>query len=172
MPGRRWPGFPRSIPRASASWATPTVASGRCSPRACGRSSPVRSGAIRAWSSTRRKGGYVNYWERWYLGYYPPPWEHTWDEQGAVKARGAYPSLRRDGHDLHELHALMAPRPFLVSGGCSDGSERWTALNHAVAVNRLLRIRRACRHDESAAARSRFAVERLGLCLFRVLVAS
>ena len=32
----------------------------------------------------------------------------------------------------------MAPRPFLVSGGCSDGSERWTALNHAVAVNRLL----------------------------------
>ena len=34
-------------------------------------------------------------------GYYPPPWEHTWDEQGAVKARGAYPSLRRDGHDLH-----------------------------------------------------------------------
>ena len=84
------------------------------------------------------KGGYVNYWEPWYLGYYPPPWEHTWDEQGAVKARGAYPSLRRDGHDLHELHALMAPRPFLVSGGCSDGSERWTALNHAVAVNRLL----------------------------------
>lgn len=84
------------------------------------------------------KGGYVNYWEPWYLGYYPPPWEHTWEADGAARARGAYPVLRREGHDLHELHALMAPRPFLVSGGCADGPERWTALNHTVAVNRLL----------------------------------
>lgn len=84
------------------------------------------------------KGGYVNYWEPWYLGYCPPPWEHTWDDCGAAKARGIYPVLRREGYDLHELHALMAPRPFLVSGGYSDGPERWTALNHTVAVNRLL----------------------------------
>lgn len=42
------------------------------------------------------------------------------------------------GRDLHELHALMAPRPFLVSGGAEDPPERWKALNHAVAVNRLL----------------------------------
>jgi hypothetical protein len=40
--------------------------------------------------------------------------------------------------DLHELHALMAPRPFLVSGGAEDRPERWRALNHAVAVNRFL----------------------------------
>jgi hypothetical protein len=42
------------------------------------------------------------------------------------------------GDDLHELHALMAPRPFLVSGGSEDPPERWKALNHSVAVNKLL----------------------------------
>ena len=42
------------------------------------------------------------------------------------------------GYDLHELHALMAPRPFLVSGGAEDPPERWKALNHSVAVNKLL----------------------------------
>ena len=45
------------------------------------------------------------------------------------------------GDDLHELHALMAPRPFLVSGGSEDQPERWLALNHAVAVNQLLGVR-------------------------------
>ncbi|MEJ2703013.1 MAG: hypothetical protein P8Z79_11290 [Sedimentisphaerales bacterium] len=43
-----------------------------------------------------------------------------------------------DGHDLHELHALMAPRPFLVSGGAEDRPARWKALNRAVKVNKLL----------------------------------
>jgi hypothetical protein len=42
------------------------------------------------------------------------------------------------GRDLHELHALIAPRPFLVSGGSEDPPSRWVALNHAVAVNKLL----------------------------------
>ena len=37
-----------------------------------------------------------------------------------------------------ELHALMAPRPLLVSGGTADMPERWPALNHAIAVNNLL----------------------------------
>jgi hypothetical protein len=32
----------------------------------------------------------------------------------------------------------MAPRPFLVSGGSEDQPERWKALNHTIAVNRLL----------------------------------
>lgn len=83
------------------------------------------------------KGGYVNYWEPWYLGYYPPPWTETWHDDGAA-ARGLYPRLRSEGYDLHELHALMAPRPFLVSGGYADGPERWIPLNHTIAVNRLL----------------------------------
>src|SRR5262249_26308956 len=51
---------------------------------------------------------------------------------------GPYKTMIEKGHDLHELHALMAPRPFLVSGGSEDQPERWKALNHAVAVNKLL----------------------------------
>jgi hypothetical protein len=42
------------------------------------------------------------------------------------------------GRDLHELHALIAPRPFLVSGGSEDPPARWLALNHVLAVNQLL----------------------------------
>lgn len=83
------------------------------------------------------KGSGVNYWEPWYLGYYPPPWENTWNKTG-VNARGLYPKLRKEGYDLHELHALMAPRPFLVSGGSSDPIERWIPLNHTIAVNKFL----------------------------------
>jgi hypothetical protein len=51
---------------------------------------------------------------------------------------GAYKRLVESGRNLHELHALMAPRPFLVSGGAVDQPERWVALNHAVAVNQFL----------------------------------
>jgi hypothetical protein len=81
----------------------------------------------------------VNYWEPWYLGYYPPPWQNTWRKSGdAEGSKGLYPVLKKEGYDLHELHALMAPRPFLVSGGSEDTPARWIALNHSVAVNRLL----------------------------------
>jgi len=81
----------------------------------------------------------VNYWEPWYLGYYPPPWNNTWRKTGKAEgAKGLYPFLREKGYDLHELHALMAPRPFLVSGGSEDGPARWIPLNHTIAVNRLL----------------------------------
>jgi dienelactone hydrolase len=82
--------------------------------------------------------GSVNYWEPWYLGYHPPPWRKRGLISKANPARGLYPRLRADGRDLHELHALMAPRPFLVSGGSEDTPRRWTALNHTIAVNRLL----------------------------------
>ena len=99
--------------------------------------------ACAAWSDPgivfdESKGGYINYWEPWYLGYYPPPWNDTWSDAGYATSRGAYSKLREEGFDLQELHALMAPRPFLVSGGYSDGPERWVPLNHTVAVNRLL----------------------------------
>ena len=83
------------------------------------------------------KSSNVNYWEPWYLGYYPPPWDRTWSKTGE-NAKGLYPKLRKEGYDLHELHALMAPRPFLVSGGSSDPVERWIPLNHTIAVNKLL----------------------------------
>jgi dienelactone hydrolase len=96
----------------------------------------------------RRKenpSGSVNYWDVWYLGF----------ESGAIadpknagpfrklpsegrERTGAYKALVEGGHDLVELHALMAPRPFLVSGGTADPPERWSALNHSIAVNKLL----------------------------------
>ena len=81
----------------------------------------------------------VNYWEPWYLGYYPPPWSGTWRKTGIIEdAKGLYPKLLKEGYDLHELHALMAPRPFLVSGGSEDTGKRWIPLNHSIAVNNLL----------------------------------
>ena len=82
--------------------------------------------------------GSVNYWEPWYLGYHPRPWRKRGLVTAENPARGVYPKLVAAGHDLHELHALMAPRPFLVSGGSEDPPRRWAALNHTVAVNRLL----------------------------------
>jgi hypothetical protein len=81
----------------------------------------------------------VNYWEPWYLGF-----ELGKEPRGRGiptdknPRTGPYKKMMADGRDLHELHALMAPRPFLVSGGSEDRPERWTALNHAVAVNKFL----------------------------------
>jgi hypothetical protein len=80
----------------------------------------------------------VNYWEPWYIG-----WEEGRTRKPGVPNEdnprtGPYKMLVATGHDLHELHALMAPRPFLVSGGSEDPLERWKALNHSIAVNRLL----------------------------------
>ena len=82
--------------------------------------------------------GSVNYWEPWYLGYHPPPWRPRGLITKENPARGLYPRLVASGRDLHELHALMAPRPFLVSGGSEDSPQRWVPLNHTRAVNRLL----------------------------------
>ena len=80
----------------------------------------------------------INYQEPWYLGLDPT----TTRPRGLVSATaprtGAYAKLIAQGHDLHELHALMAPRPFLVSGGAEDTAARWPVLAHAIAVNRLL----------------------------------
>ena len=42
------------------------------------------------------------------------------------------------GRDLHEVHALIAPRPFLVSGGAEDAPSRWVALNHLATINQFL----------------------------------
>jgi hypothetical protein len=80
----------------------------------------------------------VNYWEPWYLGYHPRPWRKAGMISKENPARGLYPRLMAEGRDLHELHALMAPRPFLVSGGSEDRAKRWVPLNHSIAVNRIL----------------------------------
>lgn len=80
----------------------------------------------------------VNYWEPWYLGYHQPPWRKRGVITDENPAYGLYLDLVKNNRDLHELHALMAPRPFLVSGGSEDPPSRWRALNHTRAVNELL----------------------------------
>jgi hypothetical protein len=80
----------------------------------------------------------VNYWERWYLGFEPGKERNPGIPSDANPRTGPYRKMVETGRDLHELHALMAPRPFLVSGGSEDHAERWKALNHSVAVNELL----------------------------------
>ena len=80
----------------------------------------------------------VNYWEPWYLGWEPGQSRKPGVPTETNPRTGPYKRLIESGRDLHELHALMAPRPFLVSGGSEDPPERWRALNHMIAVNRLL----------------------------------
>jgi dienelactone hydrolase len=83
--------------------------------------------------------GNINYWEPWYLGLETgkPPRKRGLITKESPRT-GTYKMLIESGHDLHELHALMAPRPFLVSGGAEDTPKRWVALNHMIAVNNLL----------------------------------
>ncbi len=84
--------------------------------------------------------GNVNYWEPWYLGLDPAL--PTQRKPGLITAAnprtGPYKTMMENHMDLTDLHALMAPRPFLVSGGSEDTPARWPALNHAIAVNKLL----------------------------------
>ncbi len=80
----------------------------------------------------------VNYWEPWYLGHEIGNERKPGVPSDKNPRTGPYKAMIAAGRDLHELHALMAPRPFLVSGGSEDLPERWIALNHAVAVNELL----------------------------------
>lgn len=84
------------------------------------------------------KRGNVNYWERWYLGQEKGKERKPGIPNEQNPRTGPYKTMIEKGLDLHELHALMAPRPFLVSGGSEDQPERWKALNHAVAVNKFL----------------------------------
>lgn len=80
----------------------------------------------------------VNYWEPWYLGADASVKRKPGVPNAENPRTGAYKVMIETGRDLHELHTLMAPRPFLVSGGSEDLPERWRALNHSVAVNMLL----------------------------------
>jgi hypothetical protein len=86
------------------------------------------------------KRGNVNYWDPWYLGFEPGKQRTRGIPTDRNPRIGPYKTLYETGHDLHELHALMAPRPFFVSGGSEDPPERWRALNHLVAVNKLLGV--------------------------------
>jgi lysophospholipase L1-like esterase len=79
----------------------------------------------------------INYWEPWYLGYHPRPRRERGIPTPENPARGLYPELLEKKMDLHELHVLMAPRPFLVSGGSEDTQDRWVPLNYSIKANAL-----------------------------------
>lgn len=80
----------------------------------------------------------VNYWEPWYLGKDPQITRKPGILTPESPRTGAYRDLVAAGHDLHEVMALMAPRPFLVSGGSEDRSERWQPLNRVREVYDLI----------------------------------
>ncbi len=84
------------------------------------------------------KDSNVNYWEPWYLGYDPKVQRKPGIPSEANPRTGLYKELIDAGEDLVDLHALMAPRPVLVSGGVQDPPRNWQALNHLVAINTLL----------------------------------
>lgn len=84
------------------------------------------------------KNSNVNYWEPWYLGYDPKAKRKSGVPSDGNPRTGLYKELMDAGDDLVDLHALMAPRPVLVSGGTEDPPRNWQALNHLVAVNTLL----------------------------------
>ena len=98
--------------------------------------------ACAAWSDGGivfdEKRGNVNYWEPWYLGLDRQQTRTPGIPSASNPRTGAYAQMIEEGRDLHELHALMAPRPFLVSGGSEDPPARWQPLVHTIAVNKLL----------------------------------
>jgi hypothetical protein len=80
----------------------------------------------------------VNYWEPWYLGYDSKTQRKPGVPSAENPRTGLYKELVDAGDDLVDLHALMAPRPVLVSGGTEDPPRNWQALSHLLAVNDLL----------------------------------
>jgi hypothetical protein len=87
------------------------------------------------------KNANVNYWEPWYLGFDSTTRRKPGIPSEANPRTGLYKELVDAGEDLVDLHALMAPRPVLVSGGTEDPPRNWTALNHLIAVNEVLGIK-------------------------------
>lgn len=80
----------------------------------------------------------INYQEPWYLGLDPKVTRKPGLVREDSPRTGAYKTMIEQGHNLHELHVLMAPRPFLVSGGAEDPPKRWSDLYWALKVNELL----------------------------------
>ena len=80
----------------------------------------------------------VNYWEPWYLGYEAGVRRSPGIPNADRPRTGVYRELIESGRNLNELHALICPRPVLLAGGTEDPPENWRALNHLVAINRIL----------------------------------
>lgn len=106
--------------------------------------------------------GSINYWEPWYLGRDATITRKPGIPTANNPTTGAYKELRAAGHDLHEIQALICPRPYFVSGGSEDPPKRWQVLNHLIEVNKLLghehRIGMTNRPDHSPTAESNKAL--------------
>jgi dienelactone hydrolase len=84
------------------------------------------------------KNSNVNYWEPWYLGYDPQATRKPGVPSETNPRTGLYKRMVEAKEDLVDLHALMAPRAVLVSGGTEDPPRNWRALQHLMDVNDLL----------------------------------
>jgi len=84
------------------------------------------------------KNSNVNYWEPWYLGYDPITKRKPGVPSESNPRMGLYKQMVEAGDDLVDLHALMAPRPVLVSGGTEDPPKNWLPLQHLTEINGLL----------------------------------
>lgn len=83
--------------------------------------------------------GSVNYWEPWYLGWAEGPKRPRGIPSAEKPRTGLYKTLyENNSREMLELHSLMAGRPVLDSGGSEDPPRNWRALNHLIAVNKLL----------------------------------
>jgi dienelactone hydrolase len=80
----------------------------------------------------------INYYEPWYLGYEAGPLRPRGVPNAERPRTGLYKIMFESSESLTDLHALMAPRPFLVSGGSEDVPWHWRALNHTRALCELL----------------------------------
>lgn len=95
----------------------------------------------------------VNYWEPWYLGADSHHTRRPGIPTPENPRTGAYKRLVEAERDLTEVLALVAPRPFLVSGGSEDPPERWHALNrvnevyHALGATNRVAMSNRPHHD-------------------------
>jgi hypothetical protein len=81
----------------------------------------------------------INYYEPWYLGWQEGVTRPRGVPSAEAPRTGLYKTLyEHDSREMIELHALAAGRPILVSGGSEDRPHHWKALNHLIAVNKLL----------------------------------
>lgn len=81
----------------------------------------------------------INYYEPWYIGWQEGPKRKPGVPSEDNPRTGLYKTLyEHNSREMIEFHALAAPRPILISGGSEDRPHHWQALNHLIAINKVL----------------------------------
>ena len=86
----------------------------------------------------------ANYWTADYLGAIIPlanSCKNSVPNTTTNPMTGAYKSIIEQGLNTTELHALMYPRPFLLSGGTDGGILEWTSLNYTKKLYEKLGVK-------------------------------